>query len=327
MLCTATALLTLALAWCGAALWIDLPPRSLPADAVAVLVPVVGLGVLFATGTGWRGPGAAMLLIGLVVAWWCSLQPRGDRDWLDDVARTPTANVAGAAVTVSNVRNFRYGATDLAVEQRWETRTYDLDRLDALDLFISNWGPTLYVHTILSWHFTNGAPLAISIETRKEKGEEYSAIKGFFRQYELVYVAADERDVVGVRAGPRGERVQLHRLRTTPAERRGLLMAYLQAMNSLAAEPRWYHAIWANCTTEIWQHVRRVVPGAGLDLRVFVNGGVVALLRDRERLDPAMPLARLESDADITAVATAARDDDRFSQRIRAGLVGFRSRQ
>ncbi len=226
-------------------------------------------------------------------------------------------------MTVTNVRDFRYGATDQAMQQRWETRSYDLDRLASLDLFISNWGPKLYVHTILSWGFAGGRPLAMSIETRKEKGEEYSALKGFFRQYELVYVAADERDVIGVRAGPRGEHVQLHRLRTTPEERRALLLGYLEAMNRLAVEPRWYHALWSNCTTEIWQHVHKVVPGAGLDLRVLVNGGIAALLRERGRLDTTVPLAQHEADADITSVATAARDDDDFSLRIRTGLRGF----
>ena len=102
-----------------------------------------------------------------------------------------------------------------------------------------------------------------------------------------------------------------------------MLLGYLQAMNRLAAEPRWYHALWSNCTTEIWKHVHKVVPAAGLDLRVLLNGGVAALLRERGRLDTTIPLARLETDADITAVAGASRDDDDFSLRIRSGLRGF----
>lgn len=318
-----SAFLLVALMWCAAALWIDLPAHGIAAHALAVVTPLAGLALLASRGTGWRGPAAAALVVAIVVAWWSLLEPRNDRDWLDDVARTPTATIVGNVVTVTNVRDFRYGDTDQAIRPHWETRSYDLDRLASLDLFISNWGPKLYVHTILSWGFTGGRPLAISIETRKEKGEEYSALKGFFRQYELVYVAADERDVIGVRAGPRRERIQLHRLRTTPEERRALLMEYLKAMNRVAAEPQWYHALWSNCTTEIWKHVHQVVPDAGLDLRVLVNGGIAALLRERGRLDTTVPLAQLEADADITAVAAEARDDDDFSSRIRRGLRGF----
>lgn len=307
------------LAWCGAAIGIDLQVRTETAIGLAVVVPVAGLVLLLRPDAGWTGVAAAAALVTGVVIWWLQIEPRNDRDWLDDVARTPSARIDGSMVTISNVRDFRYGDSDREMRPHWDIRRYDLDRLQSLDLFISEWGPTLYVHTILSWGFADGTPLAISIETRKEKGEEYSALKGFFRQYELVYVAADERDVVGVRAGPRGERIQLHRLRSTPGERRALLLEYLAAMNGLAARPRWYHALWANCTTEIWRHVRRVVPGAGLDARVLVNGGILELLAERGRILAAGPLEQVEREADITEVAARARDADDFSRRIRSG--------
>lgn len=311
-------MLVAALAWCGAAIAIDLQVRTEVAIGLAVLVTMAGLALLLRPHAGWTGVAATVAVVAGVATWWLQIEPRDDRDWLDDVARTPSARIDGSVVTINNVRDFRYGASDRETRPHWDTRRYDLDQLQSLDLFISEWGPTLYVHTILSWGFADGTPLAISIETRKEKGEEYSALKGFFRQYELVYVAADERDVIGVRAGPRGEHIQLHRLRSTPAERRALLLEYLAAMNGLAARPRWYHALWANCTTEIWRHVRRVVPGAGLDMRVLVNGGILELLVERGRIPATGPLERVAREADITAIAAQARDTDDFSRQIRS---------
>ena len=115
-------------------------------------------------------------------------------------------------VTIQNVRNFKY-RSETDYDQRWETRTYNLDQIRGVDLFLSFWGPTQIAHTIVSWEFDDGQHLAISIETRKAKGESYSALRGFFRQYELYYVVADERDLVGLRTNYRGEQVYLYRIR------------------------------------------------------------------------------------------------------------------
>jgi len=135
---------------------------------------------------------------------------RNDRAWYDDVAELPWATIDGDRVTIRNVRNFTY-RSDTDYTPRWETRTYDLSKLTGQDLFLSFWGPTMIAHTIASWEFSDGQHLAISIETRKKQGESYSALLGFFRQYELYYVVADERGVVGVRTNVRGERVHLYR--------------------------------------------------------------------------------------------------------------------
>jgi Domain of unknown function (DUF4105) len=108
-----------------------------------------------------------------VLAWWLTLAPSNDRDWQPDVARLPTATIDGSLLTVHNVRDFSYRGEQTFTES-WETRTYDLDTLVGFDMFIAFWGPTLYGHTIASWEFSDGRYLAVSIETRKEKGEEYS---------------------------------------------------------------------------------------------------------------------------------------------------------
>ena len=128
-------------------------------------------------------------------------------------------------------------------------------------MFFSHWSSPKIAHTILSWSFANAAPLAISIETRKVVGQEYSAVAGFFRQYPIYYVAADERDVIGVRTNFRGENVCLYRLKTPPENARRLLLDYVKSMNALVERPEWYNAFTANCTTTIRQHVRHSSPG------------------------------------------------------------------
>jgi hypothetical protein len=178
----------------------------------------------------------AALPVGVVAAWWLSIPPRQDRDWSPDVLHPATASREGSRVTIANVRDFVY-RSEGGFDPVWESRGYDLDTVAGVDLFISYWGPKAYAHTIASWEFADGRHLAISIETRKERGEAYSALRGFFRQYELYYVVADERDVVGLRAAHRGERLFLYRTAATPEVARGVLESYLERVDELARAP------------------------------------------------------------------------------------------
>jgi len=189
-----------------------------------------------------------------------------------------------------------------------------------LDLFVSFWGPTLYAHTILSFDFEDAAPLAVSIETRKEKGESYSALRGFFRQFELVYVLADERDVVRLRTSFRGERVFLYRLDTSRAGARALLEQYLSEANALASQPVWYNAFTENCTTAIWRNVRVLSPDNPFDWRLLANGYVDRMLYERGRIDTSLPFAELRERSDITERAKACGSREDFSRCIREGL-------
>jgi hypothetical protein len=235
------------------------------------------------------------------------------------VSRAPTATVAGSRLTVRDVRDFDY-RSETDFDQRWVTREYDLDRLAGLDLFVCHWGPTLYAHTILSWDFGDASPLAVSIETRKEKGESYSALRGFFRQYELAYVFADERDVVRLRTSFRGEQVFLYRLAATRAEARALLLEYAAEANGLAREPAWYNAFSENCTTGIWRNVRALSPQTRFDWRLLANGYLPEMLHERGRIDTSVPLAELRRRSDVTARAKACGDRADFAACIREGL-------
>jgi hypothetical protein len=302
--------------WAAAALWFDGPATRPLAGALAGAVFVASL---WLPQRSVRGFVAAGMLWAGVVVWWSSIPPSNTRDWLPDVANPPTATFEGHFVTIHDVRNFTY-RSETDYTPRWETRTYDLDQLTGLDIFISKWGSPYIAHTIMSWEFANAPPLAISIETRKERGEEYSAVRGFFRQYELYYVVADERDVIGVRASHRGEQVSLYRLAVPPEVARELLVSYLRAANQLAAHPKWYNAFSHNCTTTIRLHVLQIGVAQPWDYRILVNGLLPEMFYERKRINTDLPLAEMLAASDVTERAKAAEGAPDFSARIREGL-------
>jgi Domain of unknown function (DUF4105) len=306
-------------AWSLAAIWIDGPKSRALAAALCAVVAAGSLLLLIVVRPWWWAGVAALVPFVIVLAWWLSIAASSTGDWQPDVARLPSAVFDGDRVTIRNLRDFGY-PSPTAVVERWEERTYDLSRIEGFDMFLSNWGPKAIAHTISSWAFSDGRHLAISIETRKVKGQEYSALLGFFRQYELYYVVADERDVIGVRAGPRGEDVHLYRLRGSPEFARALLRDYLAEVNRLARAPRWYNALTHNCTTEIRHHVEQVAPGNPFDWRILANGYLDELGYERRQINTSMPFPELRRRSDITARAKAAGDRADFSRLIRVDL-------
>ncbi|HKZ07411.1 MAG TPA: DUF4105 domain-containing protein [Methylomirabilota bacterium] len=261
-------------------------------------------------------------LFALLLAWWLSIPPRNDRDWQPDVAQLPWAEIAGDTVTVHNVRNLVY-RSETDYDLQYETRTYRLSELRSLDLVLSYWGSPYIAHTIMSFGFADGRYLAISIEGRKEKGEGYSALKGFFRQYELTFVVADERDVIGVRTDLRDEDVYLFRMRTPPPVVRGLFLRYLEEINRLRDRPEWYNALTHNCTTVVRG---LAAPGATRSWRswkLYVNGFLPELGHEIGALDQSLPVAELRRRSRIVERARAAGRAADFSRRIRQGLPGI----
>jgi hypothetical protein len=264
---------------------------------------------------------AFAVLFSTLQIWWLGIDASNDREWLPDVARLPVATFEGELLTLKNVRNFQY-RNEADFDEIWETRSYDLSKLRGADMFLSYWGSPMIAHTITSWEFDDGQHLAISIETRKEVGESYSAVLGFFRQYELYYVAADERDVIGVRTNHRGEEVYLYRLQTPAPIARAVLLDYLRAMNELAAEPSWYNALTTNCTTTIRRHIQQVAPNNPFSWRILVNGYIDQLGYDRGTIDTSLPFEKLRRISEITEKAQTAGDSPDFSRLIREGLPG-----
>jgi hypothetical protein len=314
-----SAIVIAGVAWAVFALWFDGPRSRVLAATMCIAIALSGLLAVILIRPFWRGLVAAILPAMLVGLWWSSIAPSNSRDWAPEVARPARAVFSDSSVTIQNVRNFSY-RTETDYDPRWETRTYNLDRIRGVDLFLSFWGPTQIAHTIASWDFDDGQHLAISIETRREVGESYSALRGFFRQYELYYVVADERDVIGLRTNHRGEQVYLYHLRASASQARALLVDYLRQINHLAEYPQWYNALTQNCTTTIRGHAHNAGAVGQFDWRLLANGHLDQLLYERGEIDTRLPFDELRARSNITASAQAAGDSPDFSTRIRQGL-------
>lgn len=309
------------IAWSAAALWFDGPPQRWLAGLLAGGLVLVAGGALAFLRPVRRALVVVLAAFLAVLGWWLQLPPSNEGDWQPDVARTASATIEGNIVTLRNVRDFDWRSeTDFT--PRWETRRYDLSQLRGVDMFLSYWGPRDIAHTIMSWEFADGRHLAISIETRKKVGQSYSAVLGFFRQYEIYYVVADERDVIGVRAKFRGEDLYLYRLRNPPAQARAVLLDYLREINRLDTTPEWYNALVHNCTTTIRHHAENVAAGRPFDWRILANGYIDELGYERGMIDTSLPFAELRRRSDITAKAKAAYSEPGFSRIIRENLPG-----
>jgi hypothetical protein len=264
-----------------------------------------------------------LLALGLAV-WipWLAIPASNERDWKPEVARTAWAQLEGDEVVVHDVRNFDWQEGGAATE-RWETRRVRLSELRGIDLFLTHWGSPWIAHPIVSFDFGPGGRLAFSIETRPERGESYSALAGFFRQFELIYVMADERDVVRLRTNHReGEDVYLYALAVEPARARGRFLEYLARVNELHERPEWYNALTGNCTTSI-RAQRAASERAPFDWRLILNGKMDEWLHELGALRGSLPFAELKERAHINPQARAADRDADFSERIRAGVPGF----
>ncbi len=232
----------------------------------------------------------------ILLAWWASIEPSNQRDWRTEVAVLPYATRDGDLVTVHNVRNFDY-RTEQDFVPHYDVRTFDLRRLDAVDLIAVYWMGDAIAHIMVSFGFA-GDHVAFSIETRTEKGEAYSSIKGFFKQYELIYIVGDERDLIRVRTNYRRpqELVYLYRTRASPENARRLFLEYVDKINRLTEQPEFYNTATTNCTTDVWSLVRALSDQVPLDWRVLVSGYFPEYAYDLGSLDTDLPFAAAEED-------------------------------
>ena len=263
-----------------------------------------------------------LIIFALLLVWWLAIPPSNDRDWQPDVAVLPSAVIDGDSVTIRNIRNAEYRSeTDYTV--RHYDATFDLKKLRSVDNYLVYWGSPAIAHTMMSFGFEGGRYVCFSIETRERKGQEYSAVKGFFKQYELTYVVADERDVVRLRTNYRHEDVYLFRLKASQEAMRRAFMDYLGEVNRLRERPEWYNALTNNCTANIRGHTAPYNPRSRWDWRLIVNGYVDGFMYEQGVLDRGLPLAELKERSQINGKANAAGNDMEFSTRIRAGLPGL----
>ncbi len=310
------------------ALWYNLPDAlGAGRQAVALAYGALGLGGL-ALALWYRRVVAPLLPFALATGafffWWSTIEASNDRHWQPDVAELASAEIDGDLVTLRNVRRFAYRSAD-DFTPAWHDRTVDLAALETLDLYAVYWMGDAIAHIMLSFGFGNQEPVTISIETRKEVGEAYSTLAGFFRQYGLFYVVSEEPDVVALRTSYREppEDVYLFRVDVPPEAIRRLFLHYLAEINRLNEQPRWYNTLTTNCTTAIATHVRALGGELPLTWRVLLSGYFPSLLYDRGVLDQSLPYEELRARSLINERAQAALGADDFYARIRVGLPGM----
>jgi hypothetical protein len=322
----ALALLVVGLGVWGALLLEYAGPRNdLIRTALAVGVALASLGTivaLFMRRWRWRAIGAYALLCAALLVLWSSIEPTNQRDWQPEVAVLPYATIAGDFVTVHNIRNFDYRSETDFTPAYYDKR-FDLRELQSVDIVSSYWTGPAIAHVFLSFGFTGDDYLAVSIEVRKPKGEDYSTLKGFFRQYELFYVVGDERDVIRLRTNYRHdppEDVYVYRTRSSREARQRLFLEYMQRINALRTKPEFYNTLTTNCTTNIWTNSHVNPERVPLTWKILASGYVPEYLYEQGRLETmGLSFPELQRRAHVNARAKAADSAADFSLRIRAG--------
>jgi hypothetical protein len=264
---------------------------------------------------------AALAIFAVLVISFLRISASNNRDWQPDVSVTPHATIDGDLVTIRGVRNFDY-RSESDFTPRWEDRTYDLRKLDSVDIIAVYWTGKAVAHIMVSFGFQDQDYLALSIETRKEKGETYSTLAGFFRRYELYYVVADERDVIRARTTYRQpqEDVYIYRTRTPPRNIRRTFLDYIQGINDMREQPRFYNTLTTNCTTSILMHTRINPDSPPMSWKILLSGYVPDYLYELGRIDTTKPFADLEKLSRVNERALAADKAASFSQCLRQGL-------
>jgi hypothetical protein len=323
---TAAALLTTLIIifpaiWGGFALWYQIPGGKSFKGLCVVLWGAFSFAMLITLWQGRMTVGVIAFIVALVglLLWWARLTPTNDHEWADDVAQITTGMVADARVTLHNVRNFDWRSeTDFT--QRWETRSYDLDHLRTVDMIMSYWSRRAIAHMLISFGFDDGAQVVFSVEVRRQKTQAFSEIGGFFKEFELSIIAADERDVVRLRTNVRGEDDYLYRLQLSQQAMRLLFLGYVGEANSLVDSPRFYNTITVNCTTLVYQMMKRIVGRLPLDYRLLFSGYLPEYVYRVGGLDRRYSLEELRVRGRITERAKISDRSESFSADIRGGI-------
>jgi Domain of unknown function (DUF4105) len=317
----ATLIIGFSAIWGAFALWYQAPGGQSFKTLCVLLWVGFALLLLIAL---WQGRTALAVLafaaaFGCLLIWWQRIAPSNDRIWADDVAQMTAGAADGNRVTLRNVRNFEW-RSDTDYTQRWETRVYDLERLNSVDMIMSYWNGPAIAHMLISFGFEDGDHVVFSVEIRREKRETFSEIGGFFKEFALSVIAADERDVIRVRTNVRGEDAYLYRIRLPPAAMRSLFLSYTDEANALLATPRFYNTITVNCTTLVYHMMKRIVGHLPLSYRLLLSGYLPAYVYRVGGLDQRYSLDELRSFGRITPRARQADRSDAFSADIRRGI-------
>lgn len=186
--------------------------------------------------------------------------PSNDRDWNEDQKILPSAEVQGDKVMIRNIRNFSYASTTSYTAHYYD-KTFDLNEMKKVWYVVEPFsGIPGSAHTFLSFEFERNQFVSISVEIRKEKGEAYHPFKGLFNNYELMYVIADESDVIKLRSNYRKDLVYVYPIKTTSEKARALFLDMVSRANTLKDHPEFYNTVTNTCTTNIVHHVNTITP-------------------------------------------------------------------
>ena len=296
-------MLLLLAAWTVGALYYALAPAEWLRRPLALLFVVVVIGLAAWPPTRRATPYVIGGAFAFALAGFLLLKPSNDRNWIAREAKTAWARLEGDTLTVHNVRNFHYRSEEDA-DERWEVRRYDLSGLSDVWFLLARFPHVrLGAHTFVSFEFEDGQFLCLSIEGRKEVGEDYGILRGLYRQFETMYIPGDERDLIGLRTHIRKHDVFLYPMRSTAEGRRAFLLDMIRRMNQLHEEPAFYNTLFDTCTTGLYEHLNQVrekplplsyeVLVSGLsDRRAYDLGLIDTELtfekaRQRHRIDPA----------------------------------------
>jgi hypothetical protein len=306
--------------WLGGSVWYQ--TVGIVRQGLVIGVGVAGAGliamwIMGQTRPVWIG---ILLLCLLSVVLWFAIRPSDTRDWDTDVQFGVTAALGEDQVTLANVRNFDW-TTKTDYIPRWETRAYRPDQVVSMDVFTSTWSSPLIAHTLVSFGFADGEHVVFSAEIRREKNEAYSNLGGFFRQFELVLIAADERDIVRLRSDIRGETVSRFPLDLPQPTMAQAFLTFANLGNDLAANPQFYNTVTSNCTTIPFRLARQIEPKMPFDWRILLSGHFAAYLRDLGVTGQGQSLNDMLALARLPRTGSAGDDGAAFSARIR-GLGG-----
>jgi Domain of unknown function (DUF4105) len=310
--------------WAVAALYVDFPVTAWRIPVTLIYV----LGIITILFKIKRKRWAAVLCFAcfcVVLSWWLNLRPSNDGDWKSDVMRTAWVQIDGDRVTIHNFRNCDY-RSETEYANCWSDRTFYLSQIQATDLFLTNWGLRFASHPIVSFQFGDNQHVAFSIEARYRAGQGYSPILGLFRQYGLIFVTADERDVVRLRTNYRkDEEVYMYRIQAPPEIARSMFLTYIAYLNKLKDHPEWYNQLTRNCTTTIDRQLAAQMPNQyPWNYKLVLNGTLDELLYERGRLiTGGLPFPELKAREHINTAAKAANESADFSALIRVNRVGY----
>ncbi len=249
-------------------------------------------------------------------------QPSNDKDWVPELERLASVEYRGDMVTVKNIRNAEYYTYNDAVVE-WYDKTFDLKDLKSVDFILVPFSESPSIaHTMLSFGLKNGEQIGVSAEVRLEKGEQYDAALGFFGQFELIYLVADERDIIRSRVEHRNVDVFLYPTRATPEQTQRLFVDVMKRVNNLRDKPEFYDTLSNNCTTNIVRHINTLVPGSiPSDYRVLLPGFSDKLAYELGLIDNRLPFEELKRRCRVNDAALKYRDSQDFSVMIRRELA------